>query len=225
MTGEDSPRRWVGEDELILADMEGVAAARATVQLGRERRRQLRDRRWEHLERIRAVHGSRDDEDFLLRVFHRVLGYVPEEIWDDALEELRERVTDDDLPWEKPSAVLARLDGLLGTDGRVNDRALFEREETAISGMSITRARAIRLAQAVLDDEQSSQRVDERYVHPNPYLDLWLVGYGDPSRPDEVIAGGSTLLVLRDGEVVRSGSRPGSEILGAIFPAEEVVWD
>jgi hypothetical protein len=60
-TGDD-PKRWVSEDEMLLADGEGVESAHAAVALGRAKRRETALERRGQLDRICEVFGLGDDD-------------------------------------------------------------------------------------------------------------------------------------------------------------------
>lgn len=68
--------------------------------------------------------------------------------------------------------------------------------------------------------------VDEGRVCPNPYQDLWIVGYCDPQNPGGPIDGGGPIVVPAEGEPYELSSLPGRprELLGAILPPDDQ-WD
>lgn len=95
MTKQTGPRRGVNEDELLLADLEGVESAQATIAYARDRRRRRGLERWAQLQRIAEVYGLGEldaFDDVRLRVLRQVSGYLDEHVWRDAVDELRHHV-------------------------------------------------------------------------------------------------------------------------------------
>ncbi len=231
-------QRSVGEDELILADLEGSSAARATVGFGRERRRRMAHERWGQLQRIAEVYGLGEQDafdDVRLRVLHEVIGYVDEHVWRDTVDDVRRHILEDveGNGWFPEVADRRRVhghleppvlhDGSPAQDLHAHETALFQPVGYAISDMTMDEREAASRAAAHLVDEHSSMIVDETYVCPNPYLDLWLVGYTDPQQPGAQLDGGGAIVVLADGQTYRLDAGPGRprELLGAILPPDD----
>ncbi|MFK5645124.1 hypothetical protein ACI3ET_01230 [Ornithinimicrobium sp. LYQ121] len=241
MGNEEHPPRWVSEDEMLLADLEGVDAARATVAYARERRRRTALQRWGQLQRIADVFGLGELDaynDVRLRVLRSVIGYVDEHVWRDAIADVRRQVleTTDGQGWFPDLAVRRTMRERYVLDVQeygeqaravtVDEEALFLPDPHAVSGMSVDRKTAVARAQAHLTAEGSTMVVQEDDVFPNPYQDLWIVGYADPEHPDEVLDGGGPIIVPAHGEVYELGSLPPrpAELIGAILPPDEE-WD
>lgn len=232
-------RRSVTEDEMVLADLEGDRAARATVDYGRERRRRTGQQRWGQLQRIAEVHGLGEldaFDDIRVRVLHEVIGYVDEHVWRDTLADVRRHVLEDEEGdgWFPELAERRRIRESLEpepdhpsvTPRQVDEDAVFEPDGHAISRMTLERKQAIERAAMHLAGEGSSMVVDEDYVCPNPYQDLWIVGYTNPRHPGELLAGGGPIIVPVDGKPYELDSLPGRprEYLGAILPPDDE-WD
>jgi hypothetical protein len=223
---------------MVLAEMEGADAASATVSYARERGRRRGRERWGQLQRIAEVHGLGEPDafdDVRLRVLHEVVAYVDEHVWRDALDDVRRHVLEDEEGdgWFPELAERRRRQMPLEPPPDLDDRpadhlvpredALFQPLRHAISDMTMKQEDAVAQARAHLAAEQSGMTVDENYVCPNPYLDLWIVGYSDPQRPREPIDGGGPIIVLPDGQTYELGGGPGHprEFLGAILPPED----
>ncbi len=242
MVDEEHPRRFVSEDELLLADMEGVHAARATVAYARERRRRTGLQRWGQLQRIAEVFGLGEldaYDDVRLRVLHEVIGYVEEHVWRNAIDDVRHQVLEatDGEGWFPELAERRTMEQRFGPkldeDGdharpvAVDEEALFKTDRDAIAGLSVDSKEAVARAQAHLTAEGSTMVVRDDYVCPNPYQDLWIVGYADPEHPDEILIGGGPVIVPGRDEVYELGcqhSGPGREYVGAILPPDDE-WD
>lgn len=231
-------QRSVGEDELILADLEGSAGARATVDFARERRRRKALERWGQLQRIAEVYGlgERDAfDDVRLRVLYEVIGYVDEHVWRDTIDDVRRHILEDaeGNGWFPEVAERRRIhgpleppvlhDGSPAQDLHAHEAALFRPVGHAISDMTLNQRQAVSRAAAHLVDGRSSMTVDEDYVCPNPYLDLWLVGYTNPQQPGAQLDGGGAIVVLADGQTYSLDAGPGRprELLGAILPPDD----
>lgn len=238
MAKKDQPGRGVTEDELLLADLEGVEVARATVAYARDRRRRQGLERWGQLQRIAEVYGLGEldaFDDVRLRVLHEVIGYVDEHVWRDAVAKVRHEVLEatDGEGWfpylaEQPTA----WEETSGTADRYQDperrdeEVLFKPDKSAVADMTLTRREAVSLAKRHLSVAQPPMVVDDDAVHPNPVLDLWVVGYVDPEHPDEILDGDGPIIVPADGDPYRLASLPPRpvEMIGAILPPDEQ-WD
>ena len=234
MNRGDDPKGWVGEDEMLLADAEGSGSARADVAFGQARRRDLALQRRGQLERIREVFDLGDGEayeDIRIRTFYEVIGYVHEQKWLEAVEDLRRRL----LAEERPEDRVWRLE-MMNTETMDADRvhartlhvdALFLSDQRAVAGMTHERKEAIASANEYLETEHPGMVADERHTYPNPYQDLWVIDPIDPDQRDEVICGGSVVVVPAEGEVYEAGDgsqpRP-PEVLGMIGPPD-TNWD
>lgn len=231
-------QRSVTEDEMMLADMEGADAASAIVSYARERRRRQGRERWGQLQRIAEVYGLGEPDafdDVRLRVMHEVIAYVDEHVWRDAIEDARRHILEDaegdgwfpelaegqqfPLPLHRP----LDIDDSPARHLSTHDNALFLPPRQAISDMTMKRKDAVARARAHLTSEQSSMIVDEESVCPNPFLDLWIVGYTNPQHPRQSIDGGGPIIVLADGQTYLSTAGPGRprEFLGAILPPDD----
>ena len=231
-------QRSVSEDEMVLADLEGAEVASATVSYARERRRRQGRERWGQLQRIAEVYGLGEPDafdDVRLRVLHEVVAYVDEHVWRDAIDDVRRHILEDDdgdgwfpdvaerrragMPVERPVGI----DDDPARSLAAREDALFQPPRHAISDMTMTQNDAVTRARSHLEDEGSSMVVDEEFICPNPYLDLWVVGYTDPEHPGEPLDGGGPIIVLADGRTYQLGGGPGRprELLGAVLPPDD----
>jgi hypothetical protein len=227
-TGDD-PKRWVSEDEILLADGEGVESAHAAVALGRAKRRETALERRGQLDRICQVFGLGDDDpydDVRIRVLYRVIGYVHEQVWREALDEVRRQVLDDDRresrEWRSEMLNADRVHS-----ATFNDAAVFLPDGRAIAGMTQRREQAMARANEYLESERLGMVAVEQCTYPNPYQDLWVVDPVDPDHRVERREGGFLVVVPAAGDVHQAGSgvtpRP-AEMVGMIGPPNDE-WD
>lgn len=233
-------QRSMTEDEMMLADLEGAEVASATVSYARERRRRQGRERWGQLQRIAEVYGLGQQDafdDVRLRVLHEVIAYVDEHVWRDAIDDVRRHILEDEegvgwfpeLPERRqlelplPTELSGDLDDGPAHSLTTREDALFLPPSHAIIDMTMKRKDAVAFGRAHLVDEQSSMIADEDHVCPNPYLDLWIIGYTDPQHPGEPLDGGGSIVVLPDGRTYELDGGPGRprELLGAILPPDE----
>ncbi|WP_404385261.1 hypothetical protein LL946_04670 [Knoellia locipacati] len=234
MSRANDPKGWVGEDEMLPADAEGSESARAAVAFGQAKRRDWALQRRGQLERIREVFDLGEGpayEDVRVRTFYEVIGYVHEQKWLETVEDLRRRL----LPDERPQDREWRLEMMQSEDmdaDRVHPRtlnvdALFLSDRRAVAGMTRQRDEAIARANEYLETVHPGMVADERHTYPNPYQDLWVIDPIDPDQRDEVICGGSLVVVPAEGKVYEAGDgaqpRP-PEVLGMIGPPD-TNWD
>lgn len=232
MSRGDDPKDWVGEDELLLADAEGPESARADAAFGQAKRQDMAIQRRGQLERIREVFGRGEDyDDVRIQVFYQVIGYVHEQKWLEAVEELRRRLLADDRPEHRELRMEILNTDLVTTD-RVhpmtwNVEALFVSDRRAIAGMTHQRKEAIARANEYLEGEQPGMVAEEQHTYPNPYQDLWVIDPIDPAHRGEQRDGGSLVVVPAAGKVYEAGdgARPHPpEVVGMIGPPDSD-WD
>ncbi|TNM39447.1 uracil-DNA glycosylase [Nocardioides albidus] len=85
--------------------------------------------------------------------------------------------------------------------------------------MSLTEA--VRRANDHLRSKGINCVVTEDKALANPAQDLWILGYRDPDRPDEILCGGG-LIVRASGEIGAASSLPdGPELIGTVPPPDD----
>ncbi|WP_156971531.1 hypothetical protein [Knoellia sinensis] len=226
--GKD-PANWVGEDEMVLADLEGHDSARADAAFGRDKRRSIGLERRGQLERIREVFGSGDPDgvdDVRLRVLYHVIGYVHEQKWREAVDEVRRWLLSDarqeHREWREAHLNMERVHAT-----PLNWDALFLPDRHAIAAMTHQRRAAIDIASDYLTGQGSGLIPEEETTYPNPYQDLWIVDPVDPKHRGEHRAGGNLVVVPTIGPAYAAGtsSEPlTAETVGMIGPPD-LEWD
>lgn len=226
--GKD-PGTWVGEDELVLADLEGHDSARADAAFGRDKRRSIGLERRGQLERIREAFDLGDPDGFddvRLRILYLVIGYVHEQKWREAVDEVRSWLLSDarqeHREWREAHLNMDRVHAT-----PLNWDALFLPDRHAIAAMTHQRRAAIDIASDYLTGEGSGLIAEEETTYPNPYQDLWIVDPVDPKHRGEHRAGGNLVVVPTFGPAYAAGtsSEPlTAETVGMIGPPD-LEWD
>lgn len=240
MSKDKGARDLVGEDEMLLAEMEGVEGARATVAYSRAKTRRIGDERWGQLQRIHEAFGQdgRDAfDDIRLRMLWKTIGYLAEPAWRRALAEMRDEMLEgeDREEWRRRRLVvlaMARMEqsfapdspGLEGAEPeQVDVDALFLPDRKAIGRMTLDCATAVERAREHLGREGSSLAVSEDRTAPNPYQDLWIVNHFDPDFPETILVGGGPIIVPANGALYYLEALPprSAELIGAIMPPDD----